>query len=34
MTPLHIDAPLKVLAFLLNAHDILDLVEDDMAWKG
>ncbi|RZI85100.1 MAG: hypothetical protein EOP38_06375 [Rubrivivax sp.] len=33
MTPLHIDAPLKVLAFLLNANDILDIVEDDMAWR-
>ena len=33
MTPLHIDAPLKVLAFLLNAERILDQVEDKSNWS-
>jgi hypothetical protein len=34
MTPLHIDVPLKVLAFLLNAAKILDEVESEAQWKG
>jgi hypothetical protein len=33
MTPLHIDAPLKVLAFLLNAQAILDEVDEDEVWN-
>ncbi|MFF7394921.1 capsular biosynthesis protein [Achromobacter sp. NPDC008082] len=33
MTPLHIDAPVKVLAFLLNADRILDQVEDKSNWN-
>lgn len=33
MTPLHIESPLKVLAFLLNADAILNSVADDAQWK-
>lgn len=34
MTPLHIESPLKVLAFLLNAHQILQGVEDETLWSN
>lgn len=34
MTPLHIESPLKVLAFLLNARNILDEVENAAPWEN